>query len=209
MTRKVLIIGGHGKVALLAALLLKDAGFDVTSMIRNPDHESDVIATGAQPLVQDLTTLSVERWQDVLGGFDSVVWSAGAGGKGTSADTYAIDRDGAMRMIDALEQLGDSAPHLVMVSYFGSVGHSVPEHHGFYPYADAKETVDVRLAHSTIKHVILAPATLTDDPTASITVHEQENAAGDLKTSRSAVAQMIVQAVNEGKESGRIAFTDA
>ena len=41
MTRTV-IIGGHGKVALLAAPLLAEAGHDVVSIIRNPDHAEDV-----------------------------------------------------------------------------------------------------------------------------------------------------------------------
>ena len=40
MTRTV-IIGGHGKVALLAAPLLAEAGHDVVSLIRNPDHAED------------------------------------------------------------------------------------------------------------------------------------------------------------------------
>ncbi|TFI50643.1 NAD-dependent dehydratase, partial [Micrococcus endophyticus] len=43
MTRTV-IIGGHGKVALLAAPLLAEAGHDVTSIIRNPEHAAEVEA---------------------------------------------------------------------------------------------------------------------------------------------------------------------
>ncbi|MBD4640405.1 NAD(P)H-binding protein, partial [Xanthomonas citri pv. citri] len=53
MTRTV-IIGGHGKVALLAAPLLAEASHDVVSIIRNPDHAEDVRAAGAEPLVLDI-----------------------------------------------------------------------------------------------------------------------------------------------------------
>ena len=46
---RILIIGGHGKVALLLAPLLVARGDDVTSVIRNPAHAADVAATGAAP----------------------------------------------------------------------------------------------------------------------------------------------------------------
>ena len=44
---KVTIIGGHGKIALLAASILAGRGDEVTSVIRNPEHVHDVAATGA------------------------------------------------------------------------------------------------------------------------------------------------------------------
>jgi Trk K+ transport system NAD-binding subunit len=46
---RIVIIGGHGKVALLAARLLVAAGHDVTALVRNPGHRDDVAATGAGP----------------------------------------------------------------------------------------------------------------------------------------------------------------
>jgi Trk K+ transport system NAD-binding subunit len=48
---RVLIIGGHGKVALLAAPLLVSDGHEVTSVVRNPEHVADVEATGATAAV--------------------------------------------------------------------------------------------------------------------------------------------------------------
>ncbi|RAF02050.1 NAD-dependent dehydratase, partial [Burkholderia multivorans] len=41
---RVVILGGHGKVALLAAPKLTAAGFAVDSVIRNPDQAADVEA---------------------------------------------------------------------------------------------------------------------------------------------------------------------
>lgn len=38
----VLIIGGHGKVALRLAPILTSRGDAVTSIIRNPEHTDDV-----------------------------------------------------------------------------------------------------------------------------------------------------------------------
>ena len=37
---RVLIIGGHGKIALRLAPLLVERGDVVTSVIRNPDHRT-------------------------------------------------------------------------------------------------------------------------------------------------------------------------
>ena len=48
---RIIIIGGHGKVALIAERLLTAAGHAVDAVIRNPDQSADVAATGARPLV--------------------------------------------------------------------------------------------------------------------------------------------------------------
>lgn len=45
-TDRVVILGGHGKVALLAAGKLKAADYAVDSVIRNPGHTEDVRAAG-------------------------------------------------------------------------------------------------------------------------------------------------------------------
>ncbi|HET7305276.1 MAG TPA: NAD-dependent dehydratase, partial [Segeticoccus sp.] len=38
---RITLIGGHGKVALLAAPLLVGEGHEVSSVVRNPDHVAD------------------------------------------------------------------------------------------------------------------------------------------------------------------------
>ena len=82
----VLLLGGHGKVALhLTPLLLKRA-WSVTSVIRNPAHESEILALG-QGLKGNLNVL-LSSLEDVKSPSDAqkiidtvtpdyVVWSAG------------------------------------------------------------------------------------------------------------------------------------
>lgn len=82
----VLLLGGHGKVALhLTPLLLKRA-WSVTSVIRNPAHESEILALG-QGLKGTLNVL-LSSLEDVKSPSDAqkiidtvtpdyVVWSAG------------------------------------------------------------------------------------------------------------------------------------
>ena len=57
--QNVMILGGHGKVALKAAPQIVEAGHTVTSVVRNPDHVADVEATGAQAVVQDLSLIHI------------------------------------------------------------------------------------------------------------------------------------------------------
>ncbi|MDN5768133.1 MAG: SDR family oxidoreductase [Humibacillus sp.] len=159
---RIVIFGGHGKVALLAAPLLAEAGHEVTSVIRNPAQADDVIAVGARPLVLDVETASATELTDALSGHDVVVWSAGAGG-GSPDRTYAVDRDAAIATMDA--SLTAKVSRYVMVSYFGAgPDHGVPEDNGFYAYAEAKSAADAHLAASGLDYVILRPSGLTDKP---------------------------------------------
>lgn len=78
--KNVIVIGGHGKIARLATPLLLANGHQVTSLIRNPDHEVGIRAVGGVPLVADLEQLDTAAITELLQGHDVVVWSAGAGG---------------------------------------------------------------------------------------------------------------------------------
>jgi uncharacterized protein YbjT (DUF2867 family) len=156
---RVIVIGGHGKVALLAAPLLVADGHDVTSVVRNPEHVGDVEATGATAAVLDVEHASTEQLADLVRGADVVVWSAGAGG-GNPQRTYAVDRDAAIRSMDATAQAG--VRRYVMVSYFGAgPDHGVPESNPFHAYADAKTAADAYLQSTDLAWTILRPSTLT------------------------------------------------
>src|SRR5437879_10970577 len=100
---RIVVIGGHGKVALQLARILTERGNEVTSVFRNPDHADDVAATGARPVVADIEALDTDALANLLAGHDAVVFSAGAGG-GNPARTYAVDRDAAIRVINAAQQ---------------------------------------------------------------------------------------------------------
>ena len=114
---RILVIGGHGKVARLLHPLLAARGHDVTAVIRNPDHAADVEADGAHALVADVESLDTDGIADLVRGHDAVVWSAGAGG-GDPRRTEAVDREAAIRSMDAAAAAG--VRRYVMVSYFGA-----------------------------------------------------------------------------------------
>ncbi len=175
MSARILIIGGHGKVALLLEPLLAERGDTVTAVIRNPEHTSDVEATGATATVADVESMDVEQLAELMRGHDVVVWSAGAGG-GNPARTYAVDRDAAVRSMDAAAAAG--VDRYVMVSYFGArPDHGVPPGHSFFAYAEAKAAADAHLRDSGLAWTIVAPSSLTlDAPTGRIDVDAESSA---------------------------------
>lgn len=125
------IIGGHGKVAMEATRLLRAAGHEVRSWIRDPLQADDLRAVGAEPVVADVEALDVDAMAALLTGSDAVVWAAGAGG-GDPERTAAVDRDGAIASMDAAERAG--VTRYVMVSYFGAgPDHGVPADSSFRP----------------------------------------------------------------------------
>ncbi|WP_291478179.1 NAD(P)H-binding protein [Corynebacterium sp.] len=191
----ILIIGGHGKVGLLATPKLVDAGFSVTSLIRDPGQVPDIESLGATALVEDVTRVSPERWDEILGRFDLVVWSAGNGGRGGPEVTYAVDRDAALAVIDSLQRLRDAgtSPRYINVSYADARNHTVPEDDSFFPYADAKKTVDDRLVTTDLDYLILGPATLTEEPARGAARYTPDLDRSEAHTSRDLVADVIVE----------------
>lgn len=195
---RILLIGGHGKVALLLEPLLVDAGHDVTAVVRNPEHEHDVAATGATPLVADVEHLDVAALTDLARGHDIVIWSAGAGG-GNPDRTYALDRDTAIRSMDAAAAAG--VRRYLMVSYFGArADHGIDPDNPFFAYAEAKAAADDHLRTTALDWTILAPSTLTlDEPTGRIDA--EATASGSV--SRADVAAVTAAAVDEPATIGR------
>lgn len=85
-TTRVLLVGGHGKVSLHLTPLLLAKKWNVTSVIRNPDQEKEILKLGdGQPgkvdvLIESLDDVKSQAdAQKVLDKVkpDIVVWSAG------------------------------------------------------------------------------------------------------------------------------------
>lgn len=158
---RIVVVGGHGKVALRLARILSDRGDRVTSVFRNPEHAAEVAGTGAHPVVADIERFDTDALTVLLAGQDAVVFSAGAGG-GDPSRTYAVDRDAAIRVIDAASRAG--ARRFVMVSYFGAgPDHGVSQDDPFFAYAEAKAAADAHLRASDLDWTVLGPGRLTLD----------------------------------------------
>ncbi|MGO1637707.1 MAG: SDR family oxidoreductase [Ancrocorticia populi] len=202
--KRVVILGGHGKVALLAAPRLVDAGFSVDAVIRNPEHSSDVAETGGNPVVLDMEQASTEEFARLFEGAYAVVFSAGAGG-GNPERTNAVDYEAASRAIDAAGEAGVNK--FVMVSYatVNADLDRVDPSDSFYPYVRAKHDADAHLRASGLDYTILGPGMLTLEPaTEKVTIAD---AAGKVDgawptqnnaTSRANVAATIAYVIANG-----------
>lgn len=194
--KRVVILGGHGKVALLAAPRLVDAGFSVDAVIRNPEHSSDVAETGGNPVVLDMEQASTEEFARLFEGAYAVVFSAGAGG-GNPERTNAVDYEAASRAIDAS---GEAGVHkFVMVSYatVNADLDRVDPSDSFYPYVRAKHDADAHLRASGLDYTILGPGMLTLEPaTETVTIADADGKVdGTWPTQNNATSRENVAAV--------------
>lgn len=201
---RTVILGGHGKVALLTIPRLKEAGFVVDAIIRKPEHCADIRALGGNPVVLNLETADIDALATAFRGARAIVFSAGAGG-GNPPRTHAVDYEAATRAMRAAEQAG--VMRFVMVSYAGAAHdiHRLNPANPFYPYAKAKHNADACLRQSPLDYTILGPARLTLEA-ATGRIQRTETAGPDWPdekriTSRDNVAAAIAHVIQSGAAS--------
>ncbi|QPL05357.1 MULTISPECIES: NAD(P)H-binding protein [Actinomyces] len=202
---RIVIVGGHGKVALLLAPLLVERGDDVISLIRDAAQADDVAATGAQPLVLSVEEAGVDELAAAFAGADAIVWSAGAAGKGGPQRTDAVDRQAAIRTMEAAERAG--ARRYVMVSFIGSHGR-IPDDHPLRAYAVAKLAADRHLQATGLDWTILGPGVLTaEESSGRITVSRMgsdDGVGARLLTSRANVAAVAAAVLADDRTIHRV-----
>ncbi|WP_329206857.1 SDR family oxidoreductase [Streptomyces sp. NBC_01696] len=158
---RIVIAGGHGQIALRLERLLAARGDEAVGVIRNPQQGEDLRAAGAEPVVLDLESASVEEAAEVLRGADAAVFAAGAGPNSGSARKDTVDRGAAALFADAAERAG--VRRYVVVSSMGAD----PDHRGdevFDIYLRAKGEADAYVrSRSGLDWTILRPGMLTND----------------------------------------------
>jgi uncharacterized protein YbjT (DUF2867 family) len=153
----VLVLGGHGKVALRLLRQLAEAGHRGRGVIRNRDQAADLEAVGAEAIVCDVEK---EELGGKATGADAVVFAAGAGPGSGPERKRTVDFGGAVKLIDAAR--ADGVCRYVMLSAMGA---SDPDSGGekMRPYLTAKADADRALVESGLDHTIVRPGRLTDD----------------------------------------------
>ena len=154
----VLIAGGHGKIARHLIRILAGDGHTARGLIRNPEHAADIEADGGVPVLCDLEHDDVRAH---VGGADAIVFAAGAGPGSGAERKRTVDLGGAVKCVEAAEQLG--VARFVIVS---SIGAHDPEGgpEAMRPYLRAKAEADERVAASSLDWTIVRPGSLDDGP---------------------------------------------
>ncbi|KIF71991.1 NAD-dependent dehydratase [Streptomyces sp. AcH 505] len=158
---RIVIAGGHGQIALRLERVLARRGHEVAGIIRNPEQADELRAAGAEPVVLDLESASVEETAEALRGADAAVFAAGAGPGSTTERKDTVDRAAAVLFADAAERAG--VLRYVIVSSMGADAN----HQGdgiFDAYLRAKGAADddVR-AREGLDWTVLRPGALTND----------------------------------------------
>jgi uncharacterized protein YbjT (DUF2867 family) len=154
----VLVAGGHGKIARHLLRLLAEQGHHARGLIRNPDHAADLEADGAVPVLCDLEH---DDPRPHLGAADAIVFAAGAGPGSGPERKRTVDYGGAVKLIEAAEELG--VARYLMVSSMGA-DDPASASEAMRPYQQAKHDADERLAASGLDWTIVRPGGLTDEP---------------------------------------------
>ncbi len=160
---RIVIAGGHGKIALLLEHILAERGDQAVGLVRNPAHITDVQKAGAEAVVCDLEAASADDVAVLLSGADAVVFAAGAGAGSGAPRKDSVDRAASVLMADAAERAG--VRRFVQIS---SMGAGRPPRPGadevWAAYITAKTAAEADLRARDLDWTILRPGGLTDTP---------------------------------------------
>lgn len=154
----ILVAGAHGQIAMHLHPMLMERGHGVTGLIRNPDHVEGLRAMGVEPLICDLE--SGDEIARRIGSPDAIVFTAGAGPGSGAERKRTLDRDGAVKLIEAARANG--IHRYIMVSAMKAEqprGNEV-----FQYYLQMKAEADAALRASPLEWTIVRPGRLTNDP---------------------------------------------
>jgi uncharacterized protein YbjT (DUF2867 family) len=160
---RVVIAGGHGKIALLLERLLTERGDQAVGLIRNPAHVADVQRAGAEAAICDLEAVAPGEVAVLLSGADAVVFAAGAGPGSGARRKDTVDRAASVLVADAAERAG--VRRFVQIS---SMGAGQPPRPGtdevWAAYITAKAAAEDDLRARDLNWTIVRPGGLTDAP---------------------------------------------
>ena len=190
----IVIAGGHGQIAMHLHPILKERGHNVRGLIRKSDQKKDLQEAGALPVLVD-----IEKKEDIsneVGIADAIVFAAGAGAGSGKERKWSVDRDGAIKLIEAAKKNG--IKRYIMIS---AMGLEIPRgDEVFQVYQQAKAQADEALRNSGLNYVILKPGRLTnEDGTGKVKIAEKLDS-GEIP--REDVAKVIAEVLeNKNIES--------
>jgi uncharacterized protein YbjT (DUF2867 family) len=197
---RIVIAGGHGQIALRLERLLAARGDEAAGLIRRAEQGDDLRRVGAEPVLLDLESASVEEVAERLRGADAAVFAAGAGPGSGVARKDTVDRGAAVLFADAALRAG--VRRHVVVSSMGAD----PAHEGdgvFDAYLRAKGAADAYVTgQDGLDWTILRPGALTDDAGTGLVRLEAHT--GRAEVTRDDVAAVLAELLDTPATAGLV-----
>ena len=184
----IIIIGANGTTGRkMVELIAKQGQHQAIAVVREENQINDLIALGASEVrLGDLT----EDISDVVKDADVTIFAAGAGGASDEL-TRAVDKDGAIKVIDASKANG--IERFIMLS---SVGTENPSGE-LKVYLESKAAADKHLKESGLDYTIVRPGPLSDeDASGTVEIKEHFDSYEDRKVPRADVATLLVTLID-------------
>lgn len=199
---KVLVIGATGKIGRRVLKNLAKT-HQVTALIRFPELRAEYEKMGARVLTVDVERELEKKVVEATSGQDAVIIAATAGSEGTDTDIELLDRNVAMKAIDAAKK--ERVRRVVLLSAYGAdQPDAAPKE--LFNFLSANNAADEYIEHSGLNYTIICPVTITDGPgKGAIEASEDLNDAKNASISETDVASVIVASLdNKGLYGRRI-----
>src|SRR5579872_6214697 len=121
-------------------------GDQVRGLIRNPIHAADLERDGVAAVVCDLEAASEDEIASAVSGSDAVVFAAGAGPGSGAERKLTMDRDGAIKLLEATA--GDGTPYVIVSSVGAENPPPASDEQVFSVYLRAKAEADAAVQAS-------------------------------------------------------------
>ncbi len=195
---RIVIAGGHGQIALRLERLLAARGDEVAGIIRRAEQGDDLRAAGAEPVLCDLESASVEEVAAHLQGADAAVFAAGAGPGSGVTRKETVDKGAAILFADAAERAGVRR-HVVVSSMGADPAHPGDEVFDVYLRAKGEADEYVR-SRPSLDWTILRPGMLTNDAGTGLVRLEAHTGRGPIP--RADVAATLAELVDTPATAG-------
>ncbi|MGE6612846.1 SDR family oxidoreductase [Peribacillus sp. NPDC076916] len=189
---KVFVVGANGQIGKYLVDLLKDSPeHSVRAMVRKEEQSKHLEKNGIESALVSLTG-SVDEISNAAKGCDAIVFTAGSGGSTGADQTLLIDLDGAVKTIEAAENLGIN--RFIMVSAF-QANNRENWNEAIKPYYVAKHYADRALLQSDLNYTIIKPGGLVNEPGTGKVAAAEELERGQI--AREDVARTIFASLTE------------
>ena len=193
---KILILGSNGGVGSKVTELLKESNIDFTASVRDEKKLEELKASDIDAKLIDVAKDSIDDMIESFKGYDKVLFTIGAGGKGGAETTVQVDLDGAVKTMEAAKKAG--VDQYYMVSTWDSSREAVENPDDpIKTYTICKHYADLYLKNNSgLTYTIIHPSSLNDNPgqgTIEVTDTHSTKVAGDQSISRSDVAKVVAK----------------